>query len=104
MDGVDTKAHVAHQDQVTKVPPNAHVTASAPYCPVAALAYDFPAMSVQFHPEYTPDYLGDFLTRSRGDILTTSETDAALTQITQATVAPDLYAQKAADFFRAHAS
>jgi len=47
--------HVWHQDQVTQVPPGAAVIASAPYCPVAALDYDFPAMSVQWHPEYSAE-------------------------------------------------
>ena len=61
MNGQEIPAHVAHQDQVTKVPPGASVTASAAYCPAAALSYDFPAMSVQFHPEYSPDFTMDLI-------------------------------------------
>ena len=49
--GTNVNAYLAHQDQVTEVPPNAEVIASAAHCPVAALSYDFPALSVQFHPE-----------------------------------------------------
>jgi len=50
--GVEKHAFLAHQDQVHEAPPNSKVIASAPHCPVAALSYDFPALSVQFHPEY----------------------------------------------------
>jgi GMP synthase-like glutamine amidotransferase len=50
-------AFVLHGDQVTEVPPGAVVTCAAPHCPVGGLAYDFPAMSFQFHPEYDRDYV-----------------------------------------------
>ena len=46
MGGTPTDVHVWHKDQVTKVPPGARVTGQAEYCPVGALAYDFPAASV----------------------------------------------------------
>ena len=48
---------VSHQDQVVFQPPNTEVFASSPFAPCAALAWtDRPAISVQFHPEFTPDY------------------------------------------------
>ncbi len=93
-------AHVWHQDQVTKVPPGAEVIGSADYCPIAALDYDFPAMSIQFHPEYSPDYISTFLSRSRGNVLSEGESDAAIAQLDQSTVSPDLFAKQAAAFFR----
>jgi len=47
----------SHQDQVVEQPPNTEVVASSPFTPFAALAWtDRPAISVQFHPEFQPDY------------------------------------------------
>ena len=101
LEGAEVSAHVWHQDQVTQVPTGAQVIGAADYCPVGALAYPFPALSVQFHPEYTADYLGGFLRRSRGAVLSEAATDAALAQISGGEVAPDLFARRAGDFFRA---
>ena len=95
--------HVWHQDQVTEVPPNATVIGSASYCPVAALSYDFPAMSVQFHPEYPPDYVSTFLRRSRGVVLTEQETDDAVAQFDASNVEADLFTREIAAFFAGHA-
>ena len=92
--------HVWHQDQVTRVPPGATVIGKADYCPIAALAYDFPAMSVQFHPEYAPDYVSTFLRRSRGEVLSEAETDKAIAQFDASDVAGDLFAKQTGDFFR----
>ena len=96
-------AHAMHQDQVTAVPPGATVTASAPYCPVAALDYDFPAQSIQFHPEYTRDFVTHAVDVFEGDLLT--ETEAAASRASFATDVPtDLFGAEAASFFRAHCS
>lgn len=93
-------AHVWHQDQVTQLPPGARVIASADYCPIAGLAYDFPALSVQFHPEYSASYAADFLRRSRGVVLSETETDAALAQFDSSAVATDLFTEETAAFLR----
>ncbi|MFK7836186.1 MAG: type 1 glutamine amidotransferase [Sulfitobacter sp.] len=100
VDGETVKGHVWHQDQVTQTPPDATVIGSADYCPVAALAYDFPAMSVQFHPEYPPDYVSTFLRRSRGKVLSEDVTDAAVAQFDQSDVQGDLFAKQMGDFFK----
>jgi len=100
MDGQQVAAHVWHQDQVTRVPDGARVFAQAAYCPAAGLEYDFPALSVQFHPEYDANYVGTFLRRSRGAILSEAETDAAVAEIDGGSVVPDLFANRAGDFFR----
>jgi GMP synthase-like glutamine amidotransferase len=47
----------SHQDQVVVQPPNTDVFARSDFTPLAALAWtDRPAISFQFHPEFTPDY------------------------------------------------
>lgn len=98
----EVKGHVWHQDQVTQVPPEAKVIAKADYCPVAGLAYEFPAMSVQFHPEYSADYVSTFLRRSRGEVLSEEQTDAAVAQFDASDVSADLFVSEMAEFFRAN--
>ena len=47
----------SHQDQVVVQPPNTQVVARSDFTPFAALAWtDRPAISFQFHPEFTPAY------------------------------------------------
>lgn len=104
LSGETVTGHVWHQDQVTEVPPGASVIASAPYCPVAALNYDFPAMSVQFHPEYSADYVATFLNRSRGAVLDADLTDDAVAQFQTSDVQADLFATELANFFERHTS
>lgn len=58
MDAVaEITAPVSHQDQVVVQPPNTQVIARSPFTPFAALTWtDRPAISVQFHPEFAPEY------------------------------------------------
>jgi GMP synthase-like glutamine amidotransferase len=47
----------SHQDQVVVQPPNTSVVAASDFTPFAALAWgDRPAISFQFHPEFSPAY------------------------------------------------
>ena len=47
---------VSHQDRVTIAPPGATVLAHSAYSPFGMLAWDGDALSMQFHPEFEPDY------------------------------------------------
>jgi GMP synthase-like glutamine amidotransferase len=50
-------APASHQDQVVIQPPNAEVVAASDFTPFAALAWtDRPAISFQFHPEFSPAF------------------------------------------------
>jgi GMP synthase-like glutamine amidotransferase len=50
-------APASHQDQVVTQPPNTVVVASSPFTEFAALAWtDRPALSFQFHPEFSPAF------------------------------------------------
>lgn len=102
IEGQKVPAHVWHRDQVTEVPPGATVTATADYCPVAGLAYDFPALSTQFHPEYSAAYLKEFISRGRGEILSDADTDLFEAEIDRAEVDETLMAREVAAFFRAN--
>jgi GMP synthase-like glutamine amidotransferase len=47
----------SHQDQVVIQPPNTQVVAASDFTPLAALAWtDRPAISFQFHPEFSPAF------------------------------------------------
>ena len=47
----------SHQDQVVRQPPNTKVVAKSDFTPFAALAWtDRPAISFQFHPEFSVGY------------------------------------------------
>jgi len=47
----------SHQDQVVAQPPKTQVVAASAFTPFAALAWeDRPAISFQFHPEFSPGY------------------------------------------------
>jgi GMP synthase-like glutamine amidotransferase len=55
------ECYVFHQDQVLEVPHNAVALGGNDFCPLGALRYDIPALSVQFHPEFEPGFLRDLL-------------------------------------------
>jgi len=102
IDGVERDVLVWHQDQVVEVPPGARVTASASYCPVGALEYDFPAASVQFHPEHQPEHIGEIYARFRGSVIPEDQYGPAAASLTTSAVAVDEQAHEAAAFFRRH--
>jgi GMP synthase-like glutamine amidotransferase len=58
MDGATAvSVPASHQDQVAIQPPQTEVTASSVFTPYAGLAWrDQPAISFQFHPEFSPEY------------------------------------------------
>jgi GMP synthase-like glutamine amidotransferase len=58
MDGESSVAVPAsHQDQVVVQPPNTKVVAASDFTPYAALGWtDRPAISFQFHPEFSPEF------------------------------------------------
>ncbi len=58
MDGARSVAVPAsHQDQVVIQPPNTQLLAQSAFTPFAALAWtDRPAISFQFHPEFSPAF------------------------------------------------
>jgi GMP synthase-like glutamine amidotransferase len=58
MDPANTiAAPASHQDQVVVQPPNTEVIAQSAFTPFAALSWsDRPAISFQFHPEFSPAF------------------------------------------------
>jgi GMP synthase-like glutamine amidotransferase len=78
--GLDTLAVAAsHQDQVVEVPEGARVAACSDFTPFGALYYpDRRAISIQLHPEFTPDYARALVEARRGSRYTDDQADAAL--------------------------
>lgn len=52
-----------HQDQILDLPPGARVILGNGHSPHGGIAYPFAALSVQFHPEFGPEYVSDLLDR-----------------------------------------
>jgi GMP synthase-like glutamine amidotransferase len=79
-DGVKTIAVAAsHQDQVVVQPPNTDVVAASDFTPFASLAWtDRPAISFQFHPEFSPEF-AKALIRERYDRV--NDPDAAIASL-----------------------
>ena len=57
----DQKLIAWHQDQVTKRPEMAEVLGSSDFCENAILAYGDQALTIQPHPEFTAEFMGDLL-------------------------------------------
>lgn len=67
--GGEIAVPASHQDQVVVQPPGTNVIASSDFTPFAALAWSGrPAMSVQFHPEFEPDYAKALIERRRDSL------------------------------------
>jgi GMP synthase-like glutamine amidotransferase len=82
---IDTAGTVAvpasHQDQIVVQPPNTQVVAASHFTPFAALAWtDRPAISFQFHPEFSPAF-AKALIEKRYDIV--PDPDSAIASLDQ---------------------
>ena len=77
--GAEVSAPASHQDQVVAQPPNTRVVAQSAFTPYAALAWtDRPAISFQFHPEFSPEF-AKALIETRRDRL--PDPDAAIASL-----------------------
>ena len=73
---------VSHQDQVVERPPQARVILCSDFTPLAGLAWDDDAVSLQGHPEFTPAYAAD-LTGGRRERIGAAVVDPALESLKQ---------------------
>ncbi len=64
-DGRRDRIMAWHQDQVTAVPADAEVIGSSDFCANAMLTYGNKALTVQPHPEFTAEFLGDLIEARR---------------------------------------
>lgn len=74
----------SHQDQVVELPPDAEVIGASAFTPLAMLNYlDQPAISMQGHPEFTPDFASALIESRREERLTDEEAEVALNSLRQ---------------------
>jgi GMP synthase-like glutamine amidotransferase len=70
---------VSHQDQIVTPPPAARILAANDFSPYGVLAYaDQPALSMQFHPEFAPDFAKALVETRRGIV---PDADAAIASL-----------------------
>jgi len=100
VEGQMVNAYVWHQDQVTEVPPKAEVRGAADHCTFGVINYPFPAMSVQFHPEFTDSQIRAMFERGRDHFITGAEVDEALASLEGNPVSASLMSGETAAFFR----
>ena len=97
--GQEIRTQVCHQDQVVEVPPGARVIGGADYCANGVIEYDFPAMSMQFHPEYPEEFVLGIVEEVEGDLLTPEQAKAARRDAGKP-VTNAVFAAEAAAFYR----
>lgn len=78
-DGSSSKLLAMHQDQVVELPPEATVTASSDFCKYAGLTYRKRAMSIQPHPEFTPDFVEGLIRSRMGTTIPLEQAEVAIT-------------------------
>ncbi len=92
---------VMHQDQVFDLPAGARVLGSSPTCPIGIIEHAPAVRSVQFHPEFSADFVARLLEAYGGSVI-----PAPIAEQAAATLTADLdYARVArwtAGFFRRH--
>ena len=88
-DGYAFNRFVWHHDQVVRPPDCATVVAWSDYCPFASLEYNFPAFSVQYHPEFEKKYFEKLLLAGDGIFLSSKRTQQVLKEISRDTVPRD---------------
>jgi GMP synthase-like glutamine amidotransferase len=93
---------VSHQDQVLEAPANAQTLASSPFTPFAALYYeDAPALSLQGHPEFCPDFTDALIRSRRGTRFPEQLADAALETL-KTPLDREVVSGFIADFYQKH--
>jgi len=71
-----------HQDQVVKLPAGAEILGGSHFCPYGILSYSQgPAMSFQYHPEFTTSYDRDLIEARRGTRIPEAVADIGLASL-----------------------
>lgn len=96
--GEDQTILAWHQDQVTVLPPGATVVGSSPTCEYAILRYGSHALTMQCHPELTPEYVQDLLSQHDGFL--PEEMRLRTAQVVHQDLQADNVAIEIADFFK----
>jgi len=95
----DGNVLVYHQDQVVSPPPKAKIIGASEHCAYGAIEYPFAARSIQFHPEFSNEFVSELIVFRNDPIDDQAEQLKALKEINIDSTA---VAQWAANFFRQH--
>lgn len=93
---------VFHQDQVQNIPPQATRIGGSTHCENGVFRYSFPAISVQYHPEFSPEYTRALAKKFRADLLGDYVSANALDSIAHLPVDASPVAKWVSDFFRTY--
>lgn len=93
---------VFHQDQVQSIPPQATRIGGSTHCENGVFSYSFPAISVQYHPEFSSEYTQALAKKFRADLLGDYVSANALDAIAHLPVDASPVAKWVADFFRTY--
>jgi GMP synthase-like glutamine amidotransferase len=89
-----------HRDQVVTLPMESSPLAGNTHCPWAALAYGNRALSVQFHPEFVPEYVSALIRQNSDGTIPVEQAELAVTNMV-AHDSNDAVAQAFAKLFQA---
>ncbi|MGU9957704.1 MAG: glutamine amidotransferase-related protein [Arenicellales bacterium WSBS_2016_MAG_OTU3] len=87
-----------HQDQVIEIPVDAKIVGGTKFCPMGAVHYAQAALTVQFHPEFSNEYMHDLLDLRGGVVIPIEIADAAKNTLNKKQSSA-VVAAWAADFF-----
>ena len=87
-----------HQDQVIEIPVDAKIVGGTEFCPMGAVRYAQAALTVQFHPEFSNEYMHDLLDLRGGVVIPIEIADAAKNTLNKKQSSA-VVAAWAADFF-----
>lgn len=89
--------YVYHQDQIVELPPKAQVLGGSSHCEYGIVQYDFPCLSVQFHPEFTSNFVSDLINTSEEQ---KENKEKLLNIVKEASVDNLIFAQWVRDFIK----
>lgn len=96
---VQKSVFAIHQDQVVRTPDGVVRVQGSSRVRYGRLDYAFPALSVQYHPEFYPAFYRQLLLHLRDSVIAADTIDPALASIAEGTDA-EILAQDFAAFFR----
>ncbi|MGI9351872.1 MAG: type 1 glutamine amidotransferase [Rhizobiaceae bacterium] len=99
MDGSKSTLLAMHQDQVVERPPEATVTATSEYCEYAAFTYKGKAISIQPHPEFTPEFIRELIEMRSGSVIPSDQAQPGLESLSKKIDSPKFSAE-IAEFFK----
>lgn len=97
--GLSGNVFVFHQDQVSQTPPQAEVIGGSDHCVNGVLQYSFPALSVQYHPEFSNAYVAALNHKYNGTVIPKHTAESATKSLQELPVNTRPMAETVKEFF-----